>query len=46
VYTLSCSHHAASRIDDKLSLFQHNASLFTEMEETDLSYELETWKVG
>ena len=31
-------------MDDKLSLFQHNATLFTDMEEEERSYELETWK--
>jgi len=31
-------------VDDKLSLFQHNATLFTDMEEEERSYELETWK--
>ena len=31
-------------MDDKLSLFQHNATLFTDMEEEDRSNELETWK--
>ena len=31
-------------MDDKLSLFQHNATLFTDMEEKERSYELETWK--
>ena len=33
-----------TRVDDKLSLFQHNATLFTDMEEEERSYELETWK--
>ena len=31
-------------MDDKLSLFQHNATLFTDMEEEERSFELETWK--
>ena len=34
-----------TRLDDKLSLFQHNSSLFEDMEPQDLSQELQTWKV-
>jgi len=33
-----------SKIDDKLSLHQHNSSLFGDMEEEDRSYQLEVWK--
>ena len=35
-----------TRVDDKLSLYQYNTSLFDNMEEEDLSYQLKTWKVG
>jgi len=33
-----------TRLDDKLSLFQHNSSLFEDMKPQDLSQELNTWK--
>ena len=36
----------ASRLDDKLSLYKYNETLFTEMSEEELSAEIETWKVG
>ena len=32
-------------MDDKLSLHQHNDTIFTIMEEEDLARELETWKI-
>ena len=32
-------------LDDKLSLYQHNSTLYTSMDEQKLSYELHTWKV-
>ena len=35
----------SSQIDDKLSLFQHNNSLFEAMHPADLSHEIQTWKV-
>ena len=31
-------------LDDKLSLYQHNSTLYTEMEESELNAELHTWK--
>ena len=34
-----------TRLDDKLSLFQHNNSLFEDMKPQDLSQEIQTWKV-
>ena len=36
---------ANTRMDDKLSLHQHNDTIFTIMEEEDLARELETWKI-
>jgi hypothetical protein len=35
----------ATKVEDKLSLYQYNSTLFNSMEEEDLSYQLETWKV-
>ena len=34
-----------TRLDDKLSLFQHNSSLFEDMKPQELSQEIQTWKV-
>ena len=34
-----------TKVEDKLSLYQYNTSLFDNMEEDDLSYQIETWKV-
>ena len=34
-----------SKVDDKLSLYQHNNSLWEDMEPSQLSHQLETWKV-
>ena len=35
----------ATKVEDKLSLYQYNSTIFDSMEEEDLSYQLETWKV-
>jgi len=34
-----------TRMDDKLSLHQHNATLFEDMEEEDLAWQIQTWKI-
>ena len=34
-----------TKVEDKLSLYQYNTSLFENMQEEDLSDQLETWKV-
>ena len=36
----------ATKVEDKLSLYQYNSTIFDSMEKEDLSYQLETWKVG
>jgi len=35
----------ATKVEDKLSLYQHNSSLFESMDSDDLSYQLESWKI-
>jgi len=34
-----------TKMDDKLSLYQHNSTLFNNMDDADLQHEMTTWKI-
>ena len=40
-----CKMYFLGNLDDKLSLYSHNKTLFTSLEKEDLAAELYTWKV-